>query len=458
MRSTKTLRQLGYSGLGSFIGVVTAILLGQYYILSFSQEKRGLIDQEVVFIVLIILLIAFIFFVILFPRYQKIYASYSELIKSEGDAKTMASQVSKLYDELGRSYQDLEAINHIPEELTILFKADLNGDITQTTERLKDVLLYEGTFHKNMYDWLAEESYKDDFIEQLRSLVLTKKPWNGELKVSNGEGDFVWLDLVIQPLPLNKEKTHYGLVAIGRDVTEINEARQRSREINHELVDKRVKEQQYRSALILEGQEEERKRIAQEIHDGIGQLLTGLKLNLEGIVPSSSPHMRQRMSDSKHLLKSIIKEVRRVSFNLAPSSLVDFGIVPALKKISQETTSLTETQVTFVNKTGFINRLDRNTETNLYRIIQEAVNNGIKYAKANQIEISLSHSINQLHIEIKDNGKGFDMQKLENIGHFGASGHGIFNMKERAAYINAKFEIDTKIGKGTNVIIILPLT
>lgn len=459
MRSTKTLKQLGYTGLASFVGVVTAILIGQYYILTFSQEKSGLIDQEIIFIILISGLIALVFFGLLYPKYRQIYGSYKQLIASEDDAKTMASQVSKLYDELGRSYQDLESTKHHPEELSIFMKMDMNGSIEHLSEKFREVMAMETDDQiDNFYEWLHSQSYREDFTSQVEEMTRQQQSWNGEIKVCNEEGDFVWMDLVIQPVPTSTQKDNYALLVIGRDATDIIEAKQMSREINLEMVDKRVKEQQYRSVLILEGQEEERKRIAQEIHDGIGQMLTGLKLNLEGIVTSSSPHMRQRMSDAKHLMKSIIKEVRRVSFNLAPSSLVDFGIVPALKKISQETTALTTTLVTFQNKTGFINRLDGNVETNLYRIVQEAVNNGIKYAKADEIKISLSHTISQLEIRIEDNGKGFDIKKLENVGHFGASGHGIYNMKERAAYVNASFDIETEIGKGTTVIIKLPLT
>ncbi|MEP1787615.1 ATP-binding protein, partial [Reichenbachiella sp.] len=154
----------------------------------------------------------------------------------------------------------------------------------------------------------------------------------------------------------------------------------------------------------------------------------------------------------------VIKEVRRVSFNLTPSSLVDFGITPAMKKISQEVSALTNTEVVFENRTNFINRLDKNVETNLYRIVQEAVNNGIKYAAADKIVISFEHNPSHLIVIVEDNGKGFEFKKLEKTGHFGASGHGIFNMKERAAFINGSLDIQTKLGVGTKIIIKLPLS
>ena len=128
-----------------------------------------------------------------------------------------------------------------------------------------------------------------------------------------------------------------------------------------------------------------------------------------------------------------------------------------MKKISSEVSALTSTEVSFENKTKFIKRLENNIETNLYRIVQEAVNNGIKYAKAKKIVISFEHNMNNLIVVVKDDGIGFDYDKLNKSGHFGASGHGIFNMKERTAFINGNFNIETTVGKGTKITITLPL-
>jgi signal transduction histidine kinase len=247
------------------------------------------------------------------------------------------------------------------------------------------------------------------------------------------------------------------LMVIARDMSKIKEAKQLSREINREKIEKRVKEQEYRSVLILEGQEEERKRISREIHDGIGQMLTAMKLNMEATIPSSSVHSRRRFDDTKSMLKNVIKEVRRVSFNLTPSSLTDFGIAPAIKKFCSEVEKLSDINIIFENNTGFINRLEKNIETNIYRIIQEAVNNAVKYSKAENIYVTLAHTSGQLDVEIADDGVGFDYNKLEKSGHFGVSGHGVFNMKERTAFINGKFSIKTAIGEGTKIKATIPL-
>src|SRR5690606_30924543 len=136
--------------------------------------------------------------------------------------------------------------------------------------------------------------------------------------------------------------------------SEKKEAEAISREINKEKIEKKVKEQQFRSALILEGQEEERKRISRDMHDGVGQLLSAMKFNLEGIHTVSTDFERKKLEASKELLKNVIKEVRRISFNLTPSALSDYGIVPVLNKFCREIRKISDLQVTFENKTGFL--------------------------------------------------------------------------------------------------------
>ncbi|MEO9805780.1 MAG: histidine kinase [Reichenbachiella sp.] len=448
MKKTQALSKLVKVCVAALAGVTLMAVAAQYF---FVEDWRWLVG------ILIGTGLA-VFFTVVRPAYVKFRAIYSDLIESEESAKRMTQELNKLYNELGKSYQDLEAVNLVPEDPTTLLKLSTSGEIEFISDRFKQIMsISEDGFFTNIYDWFKEENLNEDFITSLRNILSRGQSWNGELNLTDLDGDLIWLDMSMQPV-LHGKSGETKILAIGRDVTEEKEAKQRSREINREAIEKRVREQQYRSVLILEGQEEERKRISQEIHDGIGQMLTGLKLNLEGITPSDSPHMKKRIRDTKDLMKSVIKEVRRVSFNLTPSSLVDFGITPAMKKISQEVSALTNTEVVFENRTNFINRLDKNVETNLYRIVQEAVNNGIKYAAADKIVISFEHNPSHLIVIVEDNGKGFEFKKLEKTGHFGASGHGIFNMKERAAFINGSLDIQTKLGVGTKIIIKLPLS
>ncbi|MEO9964698.1 MAG: sensor histidine kinase [Reichenbachiella sp.] len=456
MKKTHALSTLVKKCLFALSAITLYGLAGYLYMLGAGQLLNQ--NYTLVFLVSVFVLGTVLFVTLVRPAYLEFKSLYSALIESEGSAKSMTQELNKLYNALGKSYQDLEAVNLVPEDPSTLLRMNAKGEITYISSYFRRVMAQGNEpFHPNLYDWLNEAHQSEDFVDNLKSILTKGDSWSGELQVTNIDGDLIWWDISLQPVKqgLSQEE---NILAIGRDITEIKEAKQRSREINRELIEKQVKEQQYRSVLILEGQEEERKRISQEIHDGIGQMLTGLKLNLEGITLANSPAMKQRLRDTKMLMKSILREIRRVSFNLTPSSLDDFGLAPAMKKISQEVTALTKTTVIFENRSNFINRLDKNIETNLYRIVQEAVNNGIKYAEADKIVISFDHSQTQLTVKIEDDGKGFEIEKLSQSGHFAASGHGIFNMKERAAFINSLFEIQSLTGVGTKISIKVPLT
>ncbi|MDN5213979.1 type IV pili methyl-accepting chemotaxis transducer N-terminal domain-containing protein [Fulvivirgaceae bacterium BMA12] len=440
---------------GDFLAIMDDIVF--QYDREAKAKVEGLKKVEMILLAISlgIILIELIF--IFRPIAKNVRKTIASLIISEEASKNMTREINKLYGELEKSYQDLEAVNLEPEQPMIFLKTNDFGKITYVSENFKRLLEYEKEeLPENIIQLLERDGYNPEFIKEVMNILTAGKTWNGEIKLTGKSGDFFWLDTSIVPVNNRKENKN-ELMVIARDMTEIKEAQLRSREINREKIEKRVKEQEYRSVLILEGQEEERKRISREIHDGIGQMLTAMKLNMEAINPSSSVHSRRRFDETKSMLKNVIKEVRRVSFNLTPSSLSDFGIAPAIKKFCNEVEKLSEINIIFDNKSGFINRLDKHIETNVYRIIQEAVNNAVKYSKAENIKVSLEHSSSQLRITIADDGKGFDVKKLKESGHFSASGHGIFNMKERTAFISGNFNLHSEPGNGTQIDLTIPL-
>lgn len=417
------------------------------------KKVRELIKTELLLFVISLLIIVLELLFIFRPLARSVRATVLELMDSEKSSKKMASELSKLYDELGKSYQDLEAVNIEPESPTIFGGIDKTGKFINFSARFKAIMEYEEEKPPETFQKLLKSSgYGEDFIEGLFTLLNENKNWSGEIKLVTEPGDFCWLETFLIPVDQGTE-----IKIIAHDVTEFKEAKMRSRELNRERIEKSVKEQNYRSTLILEGQEEERKRLSRELHDGVGQMLSAMKLQLESITPSSSQLMKIRLKDSLDIMKSIIQEVRRVSFNLTPSSLDDFGLVPAVKKFCEDINAVTKTSIQFSNETKFINRLDSRIETNLYRIIQESVNNALKYAKASNISVRFSHNINNLNIVIEDNGKGFDYDWVDRSGHFEKAGHGIFNMKERTAFIGGVFKLETELGKGTRIHITLSL-
>jgi two-component system sensor histidine kinase DegS len=398
-----------------------------------------------------IILLEYIF--IFRPIARSIRKSMVELKRSEESSKSMAADMSKLYDELVRSYQDLEAVNLQPAAPVLVASLNRKGKFTYVADHFIKLMEWPAKkIPKNIKDLLVSNGYQPNFIESVLRLVNDGSKWSGEFKLTTYEGDFIWLDVNLIPVSKGPD-----IHIVARDVTEFKEAKIRSREINEEKVAATVKEQQFRSVLILEGQEEERNRLSRELHDGVGQMLTALKLNTEAITMSNSVHARKRLDETKNLIRTIIREVRRVSFNIKPNSLTDFGLIPALQKLCEHVSGLSNVVVAFENRTGFINRLESHVENNIYRVVQEAVNNALKYSKAKQVTVSISHSTQHLSVVIDDDGIGFDYEKLKEQGHFSKAGHGIFNMKERIAFVGGTFEINTSKNKGTTINLELPL-
>ncbi len=393
---------------------------------------------------------------IFLPSVKNIRTTFKKLRASEAKYKEMLKEVSTLHDSLELAYQDLLDVEVEVEDFSLLAKTDAQGIITFHADKFRQTMEFGPELPHHFFDWLVSQGYKAENLSPIQEVLAEGKPWTGEIRTTNGAGDFIWWKMSLIP-SLDPKDQPEEIKVLGIDVTEKKEAESKSREINKERIEKKVKEQRYRSVLILEGQEEERKRISRDLHDGIGQWLTAMKYNLEGVNKVNSTYEKEKLKVSKNLLSKVIKEVRRISFNLAPSALSDYGIVSVLGKFCREMTKVSDLQVVFENRTGFISRLEPNVENNIYRIVQEAINNAIKYSDAREIKIIISHTAYHLYLDIMDNGKGFDLANLENNNHFSASGHGIFNIKERASLINAICEINSRIGEGTSIRISIPL-
>ena len=392
------------------------------------------------------------------PTVRRIRTTMRALTESEERAQGMTHELGVLYESLENSYQVLADVQTEERAPTVYATTDARGNFQLVADTFTEALEYEvPRVSPNLFNWLEQQGYGTEQVRTIRGTVREGTPWRGEVKAVSESGDFIWLDTHLVPV-LDEQEQVNALQMICTDQTERKEAKTRSREITHERIDKKLKEQQYRSILILEGQEEERKRISRDIHDGIGQLLTALKYKIEGIdLAPGVPEREAKVEETKHLLGQVIREVRRVSFNLNPSALSDYGIVPVTKRFCSEASRLSDKQVTFENTTGFINRLDKNVETNLYRIVQEAVNNAIKYAEAGVIQVVFSHNAHYLNVGVLDDGVGFDEQEYEKRENIQGSGLGLFNMRERARFINATFELQSARGKGTHINVHVPI-
>lgn len=217
-----------------------------------------------------------------------------------------------------------------------------------------------------------------------------------------------------------------------------------------------IKEHKIRASALLQGQEEERKRLSKEMHDGVGQMLTGLKLIAENFGGTSgwSPRDLRNMQDLRTVIGQTIQEVRTISHNLMPTVLNDFGLDLALKQLVDSTARNTNAQLTFTSNLKE-SRLDRNVEIGLYRITQEAINNAVKHAEATQISVEVSLANKKIVLRVKDNGKGFNATGKKSKA-IASPTNGLRNLHERAHLLDGTLKINSAIGRGTEVIAQIP--
>ena len=154
--------------------------------------------------------------------------------------------------------------------------------------------------------------------------------------------------------------------------------------------------------------------------------------------------------------RDVRSEVRKVTFNLKPTVLGDYGLQAGLNVFIQEIRKVTDIRLHY-HTSGAIPRLPQKIENNIFRIIQEAINNAIKYSGAEEITVSLEQSANELAITVKDGGKGFDTRIVGAGSANLESGRGFFNMYERTEYVNGRLEIISDPGKGTTVMLTVPM-
>jgi PAS domain S-box-containing protein len=219
----------------------------------------------------------------------------------------------------------------------------------------------------------------------------------------------------------------------------------------------REKELEILSGARVQAQEDERRRIAREIHDGLGQMLTAIKFNLEILedMITAGKDERERIDDMKNLLDSVMKEAREISYNLMPSVLDDFGLAPALQLLSEQFANRTNVKVQF-QAHGITGRLDSNLEIGLYRIAQESLNNVSKHAEATEVNLQIISHSDGIRLVIEDNGKGITTQPSF-IRATGKGGMGLPGMRERASSIGGLLTIDSTPNNGTLITVEVPL-
>lgn len=211
------------------------------------------------------------------------------------------------------------------------------------------------------------------------------------------------------------------------------------------------------SRRLVEAQETERRRIARELHDEVGQSLTVMLLNLQGLSKSlaSSSHAA-RVQETISVVEHVLEQVRNMSLDLRPPMLDDLGLEAALRWYVRRNAELAGLEAVVELDTAE-QRFDSVVETECFRIAQEALTNVTRHANAKSVRVELAADESKLHLWIRDDGKGFDVPAMKDRTLRGSS-LGLMSMEERALLAGGGLELNSSLGRGTEVHAWFPLT
>mgnify|MGYP000209298634 CR=1 FL=1 len=285
--------------------------------------------------------------------------------------------------------------------------------------------------------WLSEVLLPvnaEAVTELINEVFLTGKVIKTELKIVSPEGTSLIFGVAVSPILYGKRVI--SAVCIARNITETKAFENRNREA------------------LIEGEENERMRISQELHDGLGQLFTAIKLNLQHL--KAGLHEQAPVEQLDERLKALedhigiaISEVKNISRNLMPDVLRQFGFKPAIEDLVEKWNSTLDNKIV-LETIDLDSRFSQEGEKALFRICQELLNNSVRHGKPSKIYLQIINHGDSLVLMAEDDGVGFDPQKT-------SKGFGLRNIRSRAAVFDGILEIDSAPGKGTVTTIEIPL-
>lgn len=319
-----------------------------------------------------------------------------------------------------------------------IFVEDLEGNILDANPAACDLhgMLYTELVGTNIFD-LMPEKLREVGRKQFKELI--------ERNISSFESHTPSIqDQKDIPIEITVSRINYlnqpALLLHVRDISKRKEAEE-------ELIEERRR----RLFEITDVQEREKKRIARELHDGIGQMLFGTKMHLESLrrKVKDNPIYLDQVQQIEQEMNNIISEVRNLSRKLRPSVLDDFGLIPALEQLLDQVKGSTNVEIIYEFH-NISERVNPQVEVAIYRIVQEAINNSIRHGKSTVVWVYLEQLEDYAELLIRDNGQGFDIDDRSKMGH------GLKNMHERAETMMGQFEVSSVEGRGTVIKIKIP--
>jgi len=341
------------------------------------------------------------------------------------------------------------------------------GEVEQTNRMLKP-LLGIPTFYKVLIansliifvgatggTWLATNLNKLPYVTPMSLFTFIASGWLISVALN-----FVLLQIAFRPLTdLAKvmDRVQAGEHMLRAPLTGLDpQADQLARTFNM-VLEALDESSRLRASQIINAQEQERKRIARELHDETSQVLTSLLISLAVLEKSiATQEARDRIADTRRLAHQTLRAIRNLSIDLRPSALDDLGLLPALRWYVKEYQQKCSIEVEFL-ATGFKDRLPAEMETALYRIVQESLTNTARHANARKVRVTLKEDAEAVYATITDDGRGFDVEAvLKTPAQELGLGLGLAGMHERAVLLDGSLTIKSSPGHGTTVTVHIP--
>lgn len=363
-----------------------------------------------------------------------------------------------------------------------LIKSLIDAREMQKAKRMNDTLMHKATLYqmqfgrKNAYENMANWYFiRKDYVNAYKFLVLKTHLSDSissdeikskitmmetRFKVAGKDREIKTLqaEKKIQKLQLRQKNIlNYFLVAGTIAFLAISILSYRNHTHRQKLQQAKIDELETEKKLtateaVLKGEEQERTRLAKDLHDGLGGMLSGIKFSLNNMKENliMTPDNAYAFERSIDMLDSSIKEMRRVAHNMMPEILVKYGLDTALKEYCEEMDRSGMLHVNYQSVGIHQADITQTTAVNIYRIIQELVNNSVKHGQAKNVLVQLHQSEQEklLAVTVEDDGIGFNIEKLKQ-----AKGMGLLNIQNRIEFLKGKIDLQSQPGKGTSTML-----
>jgi PAS domain S-box-containing protein len=358
-----------------------------------------------------------------------------ELIKSSND------EIGDLTDTFNRMTAKLKeqnlALHEREERLNHFYKATNDGIVLHDNN---ETILFNQALSK-LSGYSENELYEISIQQLIPDYTVLvsgqQEAMTIESMLNKKNGESIPIEIQQSKIELNGKKVNATVI---RDIC-------KRKSVENDLKIERRK----RLRAVIDGQDSERQRLSRELHDGLGQSLIATKLKLEAIQESQFEGSEEMIRDIRESFDNTIDEVRRISNNLMPAALEEFGIQAALRLLAEEIGDKKNMHIDFEARGEFL-LLTKRARIYLFRIAQEALNNIVKHAQASNVKLSLCQIEQKIELKIEDDGIGFDSKNIQS-----QTSNGLYNIRERVNLLHGSLEIFSQKGKGSVINVLIPL-